>query len=1044
MSTTIKIDDIDKLYVFDTLHDFWKERKRKLTKVTNNDEEDEDEAPIDLEKQTKIRKILFNFISSFLGIKKQDINNILSYLTSNNVTSVTSNYESSIEKYYETISPLKNQLFANTKQTYTYESIINEWEKWSKNKKNILPDLWIELNNSANNVKVITIEIDSSKDKKYTSFGQVDSNNKKNIIGNFILNFMFPNFNLNNPPNNAYFTFDAKAGVIKKIFSDINNVYNLITPANIADSAPTSYDVFLKNRNEFYFPGNNEFLFTSNFYTKNDNIKLSFVNNGYSSKNIYGFTFQININKSKYIITLPFSETQTQGPSVNYLIDFYLNPINAKPNSNKILNLSKLNQFKPLLTNGLLFDLKRGGDYEQVNSAIKAINSNNYPFTVVCTIDRLCALYARLNEQNVIFHVNETLYLYRFPKNIVIDKNIQLLQSLKYKSFDLLDSLTILKAFISKNIYENINDFKSKIITFLYQGKFKDPNKINASSYVENIVSIIIKFRLIDILYGLNKVINDNRGIESYNIDNLNNVIFQLETFINNPNLSEVNNINNLLTKYNNLSINNDVNELKTLFNLKSNFYAKEESADLLGLDYDFYDSNIFFKITGNCKSLQFSNKLYSTIYEYLNKFEKIINAKSNRNKNKNLYDKLHKFTYFTELNVLYESFFDTNPNFENKYKNSNKILGEILTNILKPDNIEDDTVLMWFNSLENVLKTTYLKVFEEENIEQYKPLLQYVQQNVPQHGGYKSTVMQYQYLSDLLRSISGISAGFIESIISTQFNQVLPDLPTLINSLKTNYLKECQAIIEEIQFIWISEIMSIQSNIENNYDYNPTSSEYIILFLLCFYSNGDYNDIDFDILNIFNPYYSQFKIDDDDKMMEGGGIKKMSLITENFKKHKYFSKKFDPKSTLKNSPNKVKINTKTRKFKRNTNYLKPFKISNQVYSNQVYSNTQINDIGMLYIKSYIHNIPAEIITILLLTLIDNTMQIKSGMLNTTFKRGYFYNLISTNSIPSNFFDNDASWKDLPRYIYTYVYYIITNIFNNEAFRLLHGGNNSI
>ena len=53
--STIKIDDGDKLYILDTLHDFWKERT--LTKkITNNDEENEDESLIDPEKQTKIRK----------------------------------------------------------------------------------------------------------------------------------------------------------------------------------------------------------------------------------------------------------------------------------------------------------------------------------------------------------------------------------------------------------------------------------------------------------------------------------------------------------------------------------------------------------------------------------------------------------------------------------------------------------------------------------------------------------------------------------------------------------------------------------------------------------------------------------------------------------------------------------------------------------------------------------------------------------------------------------------------------------------------------
>ena len=107
MSIEIKITDFQKLYIFDTLHDFWKERK---TKTNNN--EDDDDAP-DESKKDFIRNFLLNFLyskyfneSPSFTVKNSPvfgkyINELLSNLTGNYVTSVTSDYERTVEEYYE-------------------------------------------------------------------------------------------------------------------------------------------------------------------------------------------------------------------------------------------------------------------------------------------------------------------------------------------------------------------------------------------------------------------------------------------------------------------------------------------------------------------------------------------------------------------------------------------------------------------------------------------------------------------------------------------------------------------------------------------------------------------------------------------------------------------------------------------------------------------------------------------------------------------------------------------------------------------------------
>ena len=208
-----------KLALEDSIHDFWKERK---TKTIDDDEE------IDEDKMINLHNFLIKKGSNLLNKPNlTTMQQLLGELTNNTVTSPTSEYERSIERYYETKSPLKNELFFDTKERITYGEIIRAWDEWDKQGQ--LPPLWLNYNNKAGFQNVLDIYF--GNDTEYPSFGLIQSRQKDKIIGNFILNYMFPEFTLKN--NIGYLTFDANAGLIGKIFRSFDNIFNLVLTSSL-------------------------------------------------------------------------------------------------------------------------------------------------------------------------------------------------------------------------------------------------------------------------------------------------------------------------------------------------------------------------------------------------------------------------------------------------------------------------------------------------------------------------------------------------------------------------------------------------------------------------------------------------------------------------------------------------------------------------------------------------------------------------------------------------------------------------------------------
>jgi hypothetical protein len=291
------------------------------------------------------------------------------------------------------------------------------------------------------------------------SWGIFDDKQKENL-GLFYLNFYFPPPDTNNRYNKMmlrYFCVDANIGhSVGKMLASFNNVFNLVTPVNIADSATTFNHMY--GRDSCYFP-NDSIPYSSNVFTIDRdrpssyklNIKLErSPSNTYDFNNRYDFSLVVEViivNQQRVIqdrkeFKIPFTKDQTSGPSVPYIstLIFELNKgisiDKLSPPSGKVLNIKPLiksmyewltksmngQRYNDILARDLiiafLIDLKRTGDWEQCNighySLTKSSDLLPYKGSVInATGDRLCSLYGRLIDTNQSYSQADTLKMYR-------------------------------------------------------------------------------------------------------------------------------------------------------------------------------------------------------------------------------------------------------------------------------------------------------------------------------------------------------------------------------------------------------------------------------------------------------------------------------------------------------------------------------------------------------------------------------------------------------------------------------------------------------
>lgn len=348
------------------------------------------------------------------------------------------------------------------------------------------PSIWDAINkkwdpNANFNYSDILIIADGSDDKKsYASTLRkptAENQKKRNIVGNFIINYMFPDYQGNEP---VAITFDAASGKVTKVFSGMGQVKALITPQNISDSATTQLDPFSAfkefghKRTEFLFPqreGETTWTAKSQYYSKNW-CKIEYENVDFNTNSPNGFRIKISwwnqLIPNPSIVasftidyaTLGYSNPKNKsgsaasGPSAPYLrglietiidkgkvdaLRILNNDTSLQPDSSTIIplyemvstiynsltgpSISDTDEGAKQKITGLLLDLKRAGDYEQANAATWAKDFDPSLKVILSTGDVLCSTYSRSMGQSCILQGigpssgqgADAIALFRFP-----------------------------------------------------------------------------------------------------------------------------------------------------------------------------------------------------------------------------------------------------------------------------------------------------------------------------------------------------------------------------------------------------------------------------------------------------------------------------------------------------------------------------------------------------------------------------------------------------------------------------------------------------
>ena len=387
-----------------------------------------------------------------------------SFETNRNISGMGGSVEPDTEKYFE--QKYSSYLYSNKKIQITYREILEGFKKYSDNGKipnpMALRDLIINdyMNKTSKNdyycMEIVAYknsndgeleDEDDGSDFESVFWNSFTPQDRKHI-GIFILNFFMMNSTSDkglNYQNNSYISFDANAPVLsKRIFTDMIQVNNLVTPSNLADSAGSEKHLLNEkeqgelnekknpkgpSRYTYYFPEHDtgKYYYTSNLFTYDDMViylERDKPKTEYNHTNRYNFSINFKPKEAKekdYKVDFGDQMYHT-GPSVAYLGSLISNLgeglwkdshcANIDEIKGKLTLANKANKFK------LLFDIKRSGDWEQCNACHHANTTKYKSRCILSTGDRLCSLYSRLIEQNVIFSNNDTLRMYRFPQSL--------------------------------------------------------------------------------------------------------------------------------------------------------------------------------------------------------------------------------------------------------------------------------------------------------------------------------------------------------------------------------------------------------------------------------------------------------------------------------------------------------------------------------------------------------------------------------------------------------------------------------------------------
>ena len=465
----------------------------------------------------------------------------------------------------------------------------------------------------------------------------------RNIVGGFILNYMFPGYAEDNGNAPIGVTYDAAGAKITKVFSGLGQVKASITPENIADSASTMLDPFKKfkqyghKRTDFIFPenkaGSGNWDYTSQYFSQ-DLFKIIVENKNFNVNNPNGFVINIyNKSDNSLIFSINYDtwvKNIPMGPSAPYLAGLIETLIKEKDNiQNAIQKIKDSPELKPksniipllpligvlvqrnftaeqIIT--LLFDLKRTGDYEQANAAKKLLEMDPDTSIILGTGDILCSAYARSIGQPCALDgtggAAEALILFRFPTNRPqITPEIKALKEIRKNIKFCIDNYQIVTNL--QALTQKVQEIKNSFDMASQNGKYivDDPTnnlRQHEISTISYFFTIILRLHCYNISEKISQVtLSDNSTTEIMQLQQLKNLENQVNIFIQNSKelTSEQIQKNNQYQLLSQINVSDMINRINNSINGDDDsIISKISEFSQKGIEFSILDSNNNFK----------------------------------------------------------------------------------------------------------------------------------------------------------------------------------------------------------------------------------------------------------------------------------------------------------------------------------------------------------------------------------------------------------------------------------------------------------------
>jgi hypothetical protein len=710
-----------------------------------------------------------------------------------------------------------------------------------------------------------------------------------------------------------------------------------------------------------------------------------------------------------------------------------------------MVNLAELKTKPALIKDGILFDLKRSGDYEQANAA--KIVSNELGNVVLVTIDILCSVYARCIHQPVIRHLNETLQLYRFDKQSSVDKEISELIQIKFKTLKLIQNLTLVKNVVENKMINELADFHQQCKSFIESGKYYLPSSIKylKTGYVQStpeiIVESLLKHKLVDILNMFQtvkiKVMEFKSYFDKVNVDAIETDLQSLNELVNTfgteidkqvvKTYIETNNVITIIQKYEIQSvtgttntefvvvdqINKLIQTISSAFSL-TNAQTKilNQGLSILGLNViltENINGTLCWTYSNEITSVKLYVKKYNELCNSLYKMERVLDRPRHPPFNTVLMDS----GYYTHLNAIYSMYIDTR-------------LGESVYNLFSPSQLSDESIVEWYKSLPqqinklkpsiNKMKTYALRPPPAQKTKRGRDEVeQPIRTRARYQGGNDTSVYQYIDLNDLLADICSQSAAYLESTMTEYMKQ------HRVQSLFRLRSKSFGGIIHRTTIRSRSrskKSMLIKSGTLRKTIRQPTTQSHHVSQFIDYLIQSHHSEIS----ELMEKMAYQFE---------------MGLVSLKHNMDELYV--YEPSDTELYLLCVLSMNRE----KSTENIMYPIEQTHYIFGNIDTSrfNVRLNDVYTKY--AFADHIPPEIVNILVFTLVDNLMQ--------TNKQGYFNQFIldlatfmKQKQVNGRSFETKRDWSRVIDIVYVLIHCVTNNQFipPREVLQIMFQGGN--